>query len=64
VDSLRELARDFVPSENTYVVPNVNDALLKARSLAGNEGMVCVTGSLYLLGDVSAAAELTKQAVS
>jgi dihydrofolate synthase/folylpolyglutamate synthase len=59
-DYLRELAQDFVPTENTYVVPNVREALCKARMLAGNDGVVCVTGSLYLVGEVSAAADLTK----
>ena len=32
--------------------PTVDEALDRARKLAGPEGMVCVCGSLYLVGDV------------
>ena len=63
-DSLLELARDLGVTTNIYVVPNVSEALVKARAVAGTGGVVCVTGSLYLVGEATAAAGLTKQAVT
>lgn len=36
---------------NIHVMPVVGEAIQQALQLAGNEGMVCVTGSLYVVGE-------------
>ncbi len=38
--------------ENTIVAKTLKEAISKAFSLAGKDGMVCVTGSLYLVGEL------------
>ena len=38
--------------EGVVVKEDVGEALREARKLAGSRGLVCVTGSLYLVGDV------------
>ena len=55
VESLQTLAEGFIQSEKIIVASRVSDALRKARELAEPEGMICVTGSLYLVGEVTAA---------
>jgi dihydrofolate synthase/folylpolyglutamate synthase len=55
VESLQTLAENFVPREKIFTVPDVSDALRKARSLTSTHGRICATGSLYLVGEVSAA---------
>ena len=47
---LEPLARHHHPS--VVRAPSVSAALAAARSEAGPDGVVCVTGSLYLVGDV------------
>jgi len=37
-----------------HVVPSVRDAMALARQLATPEGLVCVTGSLMLVGECKA----------
>src|ERR1041384_4242821 len=37
-----------------YVVPSLNDAMVLARQLATSDGLVCVTGSLILVGECKA----------
>ncbi|HZB44430.1 MAG TPA: Mur ligase family protein [Pyrinomonadaceae bacterium] len=39
-------------SSTITLAPSSRDALTIARSLAGPEGIVCVTGSLYLVGEI------------
>ena len=39
-------------SSTITLAPSSRDALTIARSLAGPEGVVCVTGSLYLVGEI------------
>ena len=47
---LAECARDLgVPAS---AMPSARQALEQAKELAGQEGMVCVCGSLYLVGEV------------
>lgn len=55
VESLQMLAEDFVQREKIFVVPNVGEAIEKAKVLTATDGRICVTGSLYLVGEVSAA---------
>ena len=51
---LAELARRHF--SRVEIVPAPAEAVAAARSLAGQTGAVLVTGSLYLLADLSAAA--------
>ncbi len=55
VESLQTLAENFVSRERIFAVANVAEALKKAETLASTDGRICVTGSLYLIGEVSAA---------
>ncbi len=55
VESLQHLAEDFLPTEKIFAIPSVREALRKAQTLTPAGGRICVTGSLYLVGEVSAA---------
>jgi dihydrofolate synthase/folylpolyglutamate synthase len=55
VESLQTLAENFLPREKIFAVPNVRAALSKAKALTSADGRICVTGSLYLVGEASAA---------
>ncbi|NPU85094.1 MAG: bifunctional folylpolyglutamate synthase/dihydrofolate synthase [Syntrophaceae bacterium] len=48
---LRKLASRVLPVP-VDVCPDQRDGLRKAREIAGKQGLVCVTGSLYLVGAV------------
>jgi len=53
-ETLQKLAEDFVPSQKIRVVPNVSDALQRARDVTPAGGVICATGSLYLIGELAA----------
>ena len=55
VEILQALAENFLQSEKIFAVPKVSEALEKARKVTSADGQICVTGSLYLVGEVSAA---------
>ncbi len=46
---------DFIPAgidrKNVFLAGNVEDALKKACELSSDDGLICVTGSLYLVGE-------------
>ena len=50
-----EKLRDFVPqnfpAENVFVAESVSEAIKKAREITAPEDLICVTGSLYLVGE-------------
>ncbi|MCP9495033.1 MAG: bifunctional folylpolyglutamate synthase/dihydrofolate synthase [Pyrinomonadaceae bacterium MAG19_C2-C3] len=52
VDSLLNLALTHLPASRISVCPTVNQALRLAQNLTGRADVVCVTGSLYLIGEV------------
>ncbi len=54
VETLLALAETLLPAEKIFAVPRVSDALEKARMLTSASGVICVTGSLYLVGEVMA----------
>lgn len=49
---LRASTEDLLP--HPHVVPSLSDAMVLARQLATPEGLVCVTGSLMLVGECKA----------
>lgn len=54
VESLEELAKEFLTEQSLYLVPRVVDALKLAHQITPPGGTICVTGSLYLVGEVMA----------
>ena len=48
----RAISPDDISVTNSTQEPNITKALEKARSLASNEDIILVTGSLYLIGDL------------
>jgi dihydrofolate synthase/folylpolyglutamate synthase len=46
---------EFVPhnfdKNNVIIVQNAREALQTARNIASNKELICVTGSLYLIGE-------------
>lgn len=62
VERLQTLAETLLPVEKIFAVPRVSDALDQARVLTSGRGVICVTGSLYLVGE--AMAELDRIAQS
>jgi dihydrofolate synthase/folylpolyglutamate synthase len=53
VESLQTLAENFISTERIITAPRVSDALQKAREVTSPAGTICVTGSLYLIGEVT-----------
>ena len=49
-----EFVPDEVDGKSVFIVDEVVKALEKARKLAGNENLILVTGSLYLIGEIKA----------
>jgi len=49
---LRASTGDLLP--HPYVVPSLTEAMVLARELATPDGLVCVTGSLMLVGECKA----------
>ncbi|HEX9543844.1 MAG TPA: folylpolyglutamate synthase/dihydrofolate synthase family protein [Pyrinomonadaceae bacterium] len=50
VDELREIAA-ATGAPNVFVTRSVSEALTKANEVTSSEGLICITGSLYLLGE-------------
>jgi dihydrofolate synthase/folylpolyglutamate synthase len=48
--AIAALARRFAPELVSRVVPNPHLAVRAAREAAGDDGALCVTGSVYLAG--------------
>lgn len=55
VESLREIAELHLPSDQIAVVSSSDDALAAAIASTSPNGMICVTGSLYLIGETRGA---------
>lgn len=45
------LAAFVPPDKKVFLTPRVRDALQKAREVTPQNGLICVTGSLYLVGE-------------
>ncbi len=48
---LYEMVREDIEREKVTITENVEDALRSAEELAGQDGLILVTGSLYLIGE-------------
>lgn len=48
------LAETIVDQKNILAAPSVRQALCRAQEVTPNGGLICVTGSLYLIGEVKA----------
>jgi dihydrofolate synthase / folylpolyglutamate synthase len=64
VGSLVALAEQFLEKEKIVVFPEVAAALNKAREITSPEGVIYVTGSLYLVGEASAALQSVQSVCS
>jgi dihydrofolate synthase/folylpolyglutamate synthase len=64
IEQLKTLAEQFVPAEKIFAIPNMDQALEKARELTPPSGRILVTGSLYLVGEASAALHAAPPAVA
>ncbi len=51
-DSLLELVPAAFPKDNVFLTQTSIEALEIARKITGKEGLICVTGSLYLVGEI------------
>lgn len=54
-ECLRQLAGKFFSNKNVYVALSANEALQIAKEITSPAGLICVTGSLYLVGEIKAA---------
>jgi dihydrofolate synthase/folylpolyglutamate synthase len=52
-EELQEIAAT-INAPNVFVTHSVNEALTKANEVTSSAGLICITGSLYLLGEVKA----------
>lgn len=51
IEDLRRPATGTVERQKVFTATSVDDALLKAKQITPYNGLVCVTGSLYLVGE-------------
>jgi dihydrofolate synthase/folylpolyglutamate synthase len=54
IDRLHDLATSIVSCDRVVAARSVSDALQMAKDITPPNGIICVTGSLYLLGEVKA----------
>jgi dihydrofolate synthase/folylpolyglutamate synthase len=54
VDALQRLADSILPRQQIVATRSTGEALERARQLTPTGGMICVTGSLYLVGEIKA----------
>ncbi|HYU97336.1 MAG TPA: folylpolyglutamate synthase/dihydrofolate synthase family protein [Pyrinomonadaceae bacterium] len=52
VEDLRRLAEKYAPEASTDMIPESNSAIECAISSSATDTVICVTGSLYLVGEV------------
>jgi dihydrofolate synthase/folylpolyglutamate synthase len=52
VDELLQLAKEFADKEKIVAASSVPEAFEKANEITPANGLICVTGSLYLLGEM------------
>lgn len=55
VSELHVVAARLVKPEKIFVAPGISEALQTAKDVTPDGGVVCVTGSLYLVGEIKSA---------
>jgi dihydrofolate synthase / folylpolyglutamate synthase len=63
VSRLQSLAANIVDSERITAVPSVGRAFKLAKAVTPPEDLICITGSLYLLGEIKAIMNKTESLV-
>jgi dihydrofolate synthase / folylpolyglutamate synthase len=53
-EDLQRLATGIVEHQKVFAAASVTDAFLKAKQITPSNGLICVTGSLYLVGEIKA----------
>jgi dihydrofolate synthase/folylpolyglutamate synthase len=53
-DALRALVPPTFDAAKLFLAPSSSDALRRAREITSRDGTICVTGSLYLVGETKA----------
>ncbi|MGC2237351.1 MAG: folylpolyglutamate synthase/dihydrofolate synthase family protein [Pyrinomonadaceae bacterium] len=51
-EDLAEFLPENFPRENVFIAPTVAEALKIVKEISSDEDLICVTGSLYLIGEV------------
>jgi dihydrofolate synthase/folylpolyglutamate synthase len=54
IGTLRDLAASTVATQKIISSQSVTEALQRAREVTPPDGLICVTGSLYLIGEIKA----------
>jgi dihydrofolate synthase/folylpolyglutamate synthase len=54
IGTLRDLAMSTVATQKIISTQSVTEALQRAREVTPPDGLICVTGSLYLIGEIKA----------
>jgi dihydrofolate synthase/folylpolyglutamate synthase len=62
VNSLKELAEKILAPEEVVAISSAGEALAHARLITPADGLICITGSLYLVGEIKAQLNLEKEA--
>ncbi len=62
VETLQTMARSLIPVGRIISAPRVSEALKQAHEVTPPAGVICVTGSLYLVGEVGAELDRVPQA--
>jgi dihydrofolate synthase/folylpolyglutamate synthase len=52
IETLQEIAAEFIPIDATYLAPSSADALKVAVDKTQPDELICVAGSLYLIGEM------------
>jgi dihydrofolate synthase/folylpolyglutamate synthase len=52
IETLAQLVPQDFDSSRITLAPSVSEALQAARAVTPSDGIICVTGSLYLIGEV------------
>ncbi len=57
-DAIADIARETSFTGDIQIIPPIQDALDRAQHMIGEEGLICVTGSLYVVGEARTVLEL------
>ena len=52
IEELRQVVPQSFSDENLYLIEETTDALTIAKEIIGENGLILITGSLYLIGEI------------